>query len=110
MAVVAVWVVWWRGFRSVVLVGMVEWRGGDQRGGFLDQRDRQWWVLALWLLARSTVHCDYVVVISCGCGCCWWFLKASLCFFFLYGGSFLWLWLVGGLSCGFAYIGDGFGV
>ena len=48
--------------------------------------------------------------ISCGCGCCWWFLKASLCFFFLYGGSFLWLWLVGGLSCGFAYIGDGFGV
>ena len=31
-------------------------------------------------------------------------------FFFLYGGSFLWLWLVGGLSCGFAQIGDGFGV
>ena len=90
MAVVAVWVVWWRGFRSVVLVGMVEWRGGDQRGGFLDQRDRLWWVLALWLLARSTVHCDYVVVISCGCGCCWWFLKASLCFFF----SLWWLFLV----------------
>ena len=94
-----------------MLVGMVEWRGGDQRGGFLDQRDRLWWVSALWLLARSTVLCDYVVVISCGCGCCWWFLKASLCFFFfLYGGSFVWLWLVGGLSCGFAQIGDGFGV
>ena len=38
-------------------------------------------------------HGDYVVVVSCGCGCCWWFLEASLCFFFLCGGCFLWLWL-----------------
>ena len=52
------------------------------------------------LLARLTVFFflslgDYVVVVSCGCGCCW-FLEASL-FFFLYGGCFLWLWLVVGL-------------
>jgi len=76
----------------VVLIGVVEWRGGDQCGGFLDRR---WWVSALWLLARSTVSLcfffplgDYVVVVCCGCGC-WWFLKASLCFFF----SLWWLFL-----------------
>ena len=35
-----------------MLIGVVEWRGGDQCGGFLD---RQWWVSALWLFARSIV-------------------------------------------------------
>ena len=55
-----------------------------------------------------------MVVVSCGYGCWWWFLKASLCFFFF---SLWWLFLTvvvggwsGGLSCGFAQIGDGFGV
>ena len=100
----AAWVVWWRGFGSMVLIGVVEWRGGDQCGGFLDWQDWRWWVSALWLLVRSTVSLcffffplgDYVVVVSCGCGCCWWFLKSSLCLFFLCGGSFLRLWLVVG--------------
>ena len=103
---------------------MVEWRGGDQCGGLLNWRDWRWWVSTLWLSTRSTVSLcfffffplgDYVVVVSCGCGCWWWFLKASLCFFFFF--SLWWLFLTvvvggwsGGLSCGFAQIGDGFGV
>ena len=44
---------------------------------------------------------DYVVAISCGCGCCWggfWRLKFCFVlfffFFFLCGDYFLWLWLV----------------
>ena len=61
----------------MVLIGVVEWRGGDQCGGFLDWQDWRWWVSALWLSVRSTV---------------------SLCFFFpswwLCGGCFLWMWLL----------------
>ena len=94
---------WWQyGFGSVVLIDVVEWRDGDWRGEFLEQRDWRWWVSRLARLAAVVGEIDnfffplgdYVVVISCGCDCCWWFLKASLCFFFLCGGSFLWLWLV----------------
>ena len=47
-----------------LLIGVVEWRGGDQRGGFLDW---QWWVLALWLSVRLTVSlcvCIYVFFFS----------------------------------------------
>ena len=35
--VVAEWVVWRHGFGSAVLIGVVEWQGGDQRGGFIDR-------------------------------------------------------------------------
>ena len=106
-----------------VWVGGVGVGGADRRGGMARWRSTWWvstsvrltvvglWVSALWLSGRSIVSLcfflplgDYVVVVSCECGC-WWFLKAFLSFFF----SLWWLFLAvvvdgwfGGLSCGFA--------
>ena len=95
---------------------MVAWvwvNGVDRCGGMARWRS-MWWVSRLARLAVvgfsivvvSKIDSffvfffsplgDYVVVVSCGCGCCWWFLKSSLCLFFLCGGSFLRLWLVVG--------------
>ena len=95
---------------------MVAWvwvNGVDRCGGMARWRS-MWWVSRLARLAVVGFSIvvvskidnffvfffsplgDYVVVVSCGCGCCWWFLKSSLCLFFLCGGSFLRLWLVVG--------------
>ena len=99
-----------------LLIGMVEWRGGDRRGGF---QDRRWWISRL---ARSVVVGFWLSTL--------WLLSARLIVFFFFsswwlcGGCFLWMWLLlvvfGGLFVFFfslwwlflvvvAVVGGGFG-